>query len=354
MSDQEKREFIESLAKPLEKPQIFYHWHTNITFLQRLVKDSEMTSESYEYLIASRHDQGNAGLMVGERISDTFMFSSKLIEFDGEKFLGYDDAILIEVTLDKGYPMLDLSDPEVKMELEQRGISVDEAAHLNPKIAVTGQPNERDSIWVLKKQQGIKFKAFTSEGKSLKELSEAYYRIMGRSDKAKFRSNIKGQPEYFFKNAIKKYVLEAAKKDSTVWETSFVDILEEKYGREYVIRAVNHHMASRPPVQTFDEGLNILKSISQYLFTDGIQKIVRQTKRLPSDFMSLFGFLESAGKYLSQADIKKASEEVSIRSVTEGALLLWEGNRYLSDEAESVIVDKIPILSIQEGFFLLA
>ena len=69
--------------------------------------------------------------------------------------------------------------------------------------------------------------------------------------------------------------------------------------------------------------------------------------------MSLFGFLESAGKYLSQADIKKASEEVSIRSVTEGALLLWEGNRYLSDEAESVIVDKIPILSIQEGFFLL-
>ena len=357
LSDQKKRELIESLAKPLEKPQTFYHWHTDITFLQRLVKDGKMTSRSYEYLIASQHDQGAAGLGVGESISDTFHFSSKSMEFDGEKFFGYDDAILVEVTLDKGYPVLDLSDPEIKMELEQRGISVDEAAHLNPKVAVTGQPNRaNDSIWVLKKQQGVKFKAFTSEGKSLKELSEAYYEIMKSSVDAKLRSNFKGQPEYFFKNAITKHILEAAKKDSTVWETSLVDILEEKYGREYVIRAVNRHMASRPPVQTFDEGLNILRGTSQYLSTDETEKIARQTKRFPTpSFSSLIDFLESAGKHLSKADIKKAVEEVPIRSMAEGLVVLKSENKYLSgDDIKSIIVDKIPIASIKQGFVLLA
>lgn len=357
LSDQEKREFLESLAKPLEKPQTFYHWHTDIAFLQRLVKDGKMTSESYEYLITSRHDQAAAGLRVGERISDHFAFSSRSMEFDGEKFFGYGDAILIEVTLDKDYPVLDLSDPEVKMKLEQRGISLDEAARFDPKVAVKGQPRrvEDDSIWVLKRQQGVKFKAFTSEGKNLKELGEAYYEIMKR-DGAKLRSKLKGQPDYFFKNAITKHVLEAAKKDSTVWETSLVDILEEEYGREYVVRAVNRHMASRPPVQTFDEGLNILKGTSQYLSADETEKIVRQTKRFPvsPDFVSLIEFLESAGKYLSPADIKKAVEEVPLRSMSEGMLLLRERNKYLSGgDIKSIIVDKTPVASIREGFILL-
>ena len=357
LSDQEKREFIESLAKPLEKPQTFYHWHTDIAFLQRLVKDGKMTRESYEHLITSRHDQAAAGLRVGERISDTFQFSSKPMEFDGEKFHGSDDAILIEVTLDKDYPVLDLSDPEVKMKLEQRGISLDEAAHLDPKVAVKGQPLrvEYNSIWVLKRQQGVEFKAFTSEGKSLKELGEAYYKIMKSRGSAKLASKVEGQPEYFFKNAITKHVLEAAKKDNAIWETSLVDILEEEYGRKYVMGAVNRHMASRPPVQTFDEGLNILRGTRQYLSTDEMEKIIRQTKRFPvsPDVISLIDFLESAGKYLSQADIKKAVEEFPIKSMAEGTTLLWERNKYLSDDVKSIIVDKTPIASIREGFVLL-
>ena len=50
MSDEEKREFIESLAKPSKEKKVFYRWQSEAS-RKTLIEAGEMTPKLYDYFM---------------------------------------------------------------------------------------------------------------------------------------------------------------------------------------------------------------------------------------------------------------------------------------------------------------
>ena len=74
LSDQKKREFIESLAKPSKEKKVFYRWQSE-TARKNLIEAGEMTPQIYKYFM--EHTGGDvlgAGLYIAEDLSSSSRF----------------------------------------------------------------------------------------------------------------------------------------------------------------------------------------------------------------------------------------------------------------------------------------
>ena len=149
MSDSEKRNFIESLAKPSAETKTFYRWQSKDT-REQLLSAGQMTPALYEYYVGNGPEKGNwhlagQGLYVSE---DTHSSSN------------YGETV-IKVEVEKGYPFIDLNEANIKARLQEKGITIEEAYRLKPRVAV--KDIERDNWWCLKKREGIRFKPFVNQ-----------------------------------------------------------------------------------------------------------------------------------------------------------------------------------------------
>ena len=280
LSDQEKREFIESLAKPSKEKMVFYRWQSE-TARQNLIEAGEMTPQIYKYFM--EHTGGDvlgAGLYIAEDISSSSRFG----------------GTLIQVEIEPGYKFLDLSNPKIQKKLQKKGIDREDVYMLDPKVAVKssiGKP-----WWVLKNQKGVQFKPFSSQEISLDILLNNYQSLDGTKQ------------QEFFRASISKDVLMRANKNSFVLENPHaLEIIEKSYGRKYVEEAVKNHIASRPPIARFSEGTEILKNIGKYLSEEDRKRIADITKNLPpKNIQESADFLKYAKDVLSDADINTINE----------------------------------------------
>ena len=248
LSDQEKRDFIESLAEPSKEKKVFYRWQFE-TSRRTFLEAGEMTSQLYEYLMNRNRTYNNVGggLYIAEDISSSSSAGTTLIQ----------------VEVGPGYKFLNLSDATVLRKLKEKNITIRDVYRLDPKVAVRDLAS--DTWWALKGQGDIKFKPFNSQKIDLDTLTTNYDKIKGKAQRE------------FFKSAISKDILRRAKKDSLVFESPFVEIVEEAYGRKYVEKSIRNHIASRPPVKTFSEGTKILKNVGRYLSKTEVSKIATET-----------------------------------------------------------------------------
>ena len=273
LSDKEKREFIESLAKPSKEKKVFYRWQSEAAG-KNLIEANEMTPQLYNYFMNHNGISG-AGLYIAEDITSSSRFGNTLIQ----------------VEVEPGYKFLDLSDPHINKQLWEKKIAHSDIYRLNPKVAVKN--NSRDPWWVLKSREGIKFKPFSSQRVSLDTLANSYHNLLGKP-----QGN-------FFKTSIREDILRRAQTDSFVLESPFVEILEEEYGREYVQETIKSHIASRPPIKTLSEGTKILKNTGEYLSISDRKRITNMAIKIsPKNIQESIDFLEYAKDVLSNADRK--------------------------------------------------
>ena len=356
LSDQEKREFIESLATPLKKKRIFYRWQSEQS-KKNLLKAGEMTPQLYDYFMGLPDPIAGSGLYVAGDMASSSSYG----------------ATLLQVEVEAGYKILDFSDPEVKIKLSRQGITHKDINELNPKVAVK---YTEDAEWfVLKAKDGIKFKPFSSEGVSLRALEDLYKTIKNSGP--------------FLKSAIRKDILNRAEKSSEVFGSLFIHIIEKEKGTQYVQNAVNRHKASP---NTLDEVNGWLKHARGYLDQNDVEALVNKVKSLPiesidqsidllrnlpltthfksyrkqvidktipliknvEDRTRFLGMLEY---YLQTSDIKRLTHKMIplIQSTEDGLDLYNHAKEHLTPlEREQIVNKTIPLVqSAEEGVFII-
>lgn len=317
LSDREKREFIESLATPLKKKRVFYRWQSEQS-RKSLLKAGEMTPQIYKYFMNLKDPIAGSGLYVaGDMISSS----------------SYGETLL-QVEVEAGYRILDLSNPETKIKLSRQGITLKDVNKLNPKVAVKYAENTE---WlVLKAKEGVKFKPFSSKGVNLKVLEDAFEIIKDKRN--------------FLKSAIKKDILKRAEKSSEVFGSLFIHIIEEEKGTQYVQNAVNHHKAS---LNTLDEINGWLKHAGNYLDQGDIEALVNKVNSLPIE--SINQSIDLLNNLSQTAHLKSYRKQTIdktiplIKNVEEGARFLAMAKRHLQTSDIKRLTDKmIPLIKDTE------
>ena len=149
LSDDEKRTFIESLAKPSSETQVFYRWQPE-SVKKELLEAGEMNTELYKYYMEKEFEiQGVISAGQGFYVAEDMSSSSHL------------DETIVKVVLKKGYPFIDLNDARVQRQLQEKGIGLKEAYLLNPRVAV--RDGAHPNWWCLKRQRGIRFKPISNQ-----------------------------------------------------------------------------------------------------------------------------------------------------------------------------------------------
>ena len=171
MSDDEKRSFIESLAKPSFKKQIFYRWLSE-SEQQEFLKAGEMTVELYKHHMKKKYETKQPfgvgqGLYVAEDANSSAVFGKTIIK----------------VEVEKDYPFIDLNDKRVQRQLQKKGIGLKEAYLLNPRVAVKDKENPK--WWCLKRLKGISFKPISNQ-ELIKHFKEAPFRETHSFEKKQF------------------------------------------------------------------------------------------------------------------------------------------------------------------------
>ena len=323
MSDKEKVEFIESLAEPSKEKKVFYRWQSE-TARQNLIETGEMTPELHTYFMKQINNYSGAGFYISEDMASSSSFGDTLMQ----------------VEIEPGYKLLDLMDPKIQKKLKENGISNDEIFHIfHLKVGV--KDTRESGWWVLKAKEGVKFKPFSSQATGLSTLSEAYEKIEKEKQKA------------FFKSSVKEDILKRAETNSFVLESPFVEILEEEHGHKYVKDAVNRHMASRPPIRTAGEGMEIFLHAGKYLSKHERTKIRGKITTLPIENAEVgVRILQKIGPHLSEKNQTKIANKIAklpIQTVEEGIEILSLEDQYFSGAEKAKIADKIPIKNAQEG-----
>ena len=200
LSDQEKREFIESLAKPSTEERLFYSWQDYET-MKKLLETGEMPPDLQQhYFPGGRGErdlgrfQSGFGFYVAEDMFEweggapstlSYRFFSRLNNlqclilmifflFKGKNFIGQCTSrianILIEVKIEPGTKFLDITDEIVREQLAQKRIRLGDVYLLNPKVVVQDfgpkvnsnrvLDYSRNSSWVIKTLKGVKFQPF--------------------------------------------------------------------------------------------------------------------------------------------------------------------------------------------------
>ena len=140
MSDREKREFIENLVKPFKEKRVFYRWQPK-RISKKLIKAGEMTPQLYKHFISKNDSYAGGGLYVSEDITSSMIYGNSFIQ----------------VEVEPGYRYLDLLDIKIQEKLKAAGITNRDIYRLNPGVAVK-DIKERYPYWVLKGQEGVRFK----------------------------------------------------------------------------------------------------------------------------------------------------------------------------------------------------
>ena len=348
MLDAEKITFIESLAEPLKERKVFYRWQSE-TARHNLLEAGEMTPQLHTYFM--KHTEGTAqgaGFYVAEDLSSSSRFGETLIQ----------------VEIEPGYKFLDLTDPNIQKQLQMTGITNKDIYHrLNPGVAI--RINRETSWWVLKKQEGIKFKPFSSREMSLDAL-EKY-------------SSLKGEQKELVKDSIKENILSRAAKDADVFRSPVVEIVEEARGREHVEDMVNRYSRHS---KTLEESIKWFKHAGQYLSEPNKKRILDNT---PLNFIgegiSLFKTAEKtfpaadrgeiehklikrmahlpfrteeearealdfASRHFPGPEMKQVVENIASKAKTENSDFFRHVNQYLSKKNKDPTQS---IQSIQEG-----
>ena len=322
MSDQEKREFIESLSEPSKEKKVFYRWQSEEA-RRNLIETGEMTPELYDRFMRQSGYLGG-GVYIAEDMASSSPFGDTLMQ----------------VEIEPGYKFLNLTDPKIQKKLREKGILVDELTQIfNPKVAV--KDTRESGWWVLKAKEGVKFKPFSSQATGLSTLSEAYEKIEKEKQKA------------FFKSSVKEDILKRAETNSFVLESPFVEILEEEHGHKYVEDAVNRHMASRSLIRTAGEGMEIFLHAGKYLSEHERTKIRGKITTLPIETAEVgVRILQKIGPHLSEKNRTKIANKIAdlpIQTVKEGIKILSLEDQYFPGTKKAKIATKIPIKNVQEG-----
>ena len=316
LSDNEKRSFMESSARPFSEKRVFYRWLSREE-ARNLISQGEWGGSSYARYMrrADLSAVAGAGLYVAEDTASSSRYGPVLIQVEVEETAKY----------------LNLLDEGIIKQLEEKGITAHEVYTLNPGVAV----KYTDKWWVLKGRKGVKFSPFFGNGLSLRNLEESYIRMDERQ---------KG----FFKNAVKDTILKRADRDISVFFGPFVEIMETERGRIYVKQKIADHPVHL--IKTVREGTNRLKYTGKYLNDSSKRNIAEHILTLPvvsmsesADFLltardSLGPFLRS---YLSSEEITSVVEKTPFHSVEEGRIFLTNMERRLSPEQITVVVEKI-------------
>ena len=357
LSDQEKREFIENLATPLKQKRVFYRWQSEQS-RKSLLKAGEMTPQLYKHFMSLTDPVAGSGLYVAGDMTSSSSYG----------------ATLLQVEVEAGYKILDLSNPEVKIKLSRQGITHRNINELNPKVAVK---YTEDAEWfVLKAKEGIKFKPFSSEGVNLKALEDAYEATKDRKP--------------FLRTAIKEDILRRAEKSSEVFGSLFIHIIEEEKGTRYVQNAVNHYKASQNtlneingwlkyardyldqsdiealvnktnslPIESIDQSIDLLKNLSKTKHLKSYRKqIIDKTIPLIKNVEEGTRFLGMAAHHLQTSDIKRLTHEMIplIQNTEDGLDLYHHAKDHLTPLEKKQIVDEtIPLIqSAEEGVSIIA
>ena len=315
MSDQEKREFVETLAEPSKEKKVFYRWQTE-TSRKNLIEAGEITPQLHNHFMNMQSGIiAGPGLYVSEDLHSSSRFGDTIIQ----------------VEMDEGIKYIDLTDQETLSKLKQNGISADDIYKLNPKVAVKyTQPH-----WVFKAREGVTFQPFSSKGIPLSELDGS------------------AMTKPFFRESIKQEVLKRAEKNlPTVIGSSLISILEEEHGEQYIRNAVIHHKDS---LGNIDEVTRWLKHAGQYLNQNDIKNLINRAVLLPIDSAKQSAsLLESMvqARLTKKANITEIVKKTPIKSIKEGTLFLQQINALISEKDKKIIADKaktFPVHSLKEA-----
>lgn len=260
MSDQEKQEFIESLAEPSKEKKIFYRWQTEQAETD-ILQAGRMEPGIYRYF-----KQGV--IHAAEDIISSSSFGETLIQIEVEP----------------GYRFLNLFDETVRRKLREKGISDIDLYRLSPKIAYK---NQKRTWWMFHEHKGIEFKPFSSHEIKLLDLKKVY-------------RDIEPSKKKYFTGLIQGDILSRAEKYPDVFITDLIEIVEEAYGREYVKEKVLHHSRH---ISTFEEGTAWLLKPAKYLSESDKKRIVENTMKFPiNNRLSALAFLIATKEYLSEPE----------------------------------------------------
>ena len=268
MSDDEKREFIESLAEPSTEKKTFFRWqdryNENQKQKKRLLEAGEMTPELYKEFMSYDDPWAGTGFYVSDDIASSHYFGTTIIE----------------VEVEAGYKFLDLDDPKIWEALKKKGITGADVFKLNPEVAVRNIGDEGEGWWVLKKREGIKFKPFSMD------------RIREKIDKLPIKDTLEG--------------------------AILFRIAGEQLSQKDVSKIVD-----KLPWDQWEHASTFFHFAGRYLSKSDISKIMEKMDKLPmDDLIEGISFLGEAGKYLSKSDISKILEKANqfpIDTITGGA-----------------------------------
>ena len=320
LSDQEKREFIESLAKPLKEKRVFYRWQSEES-RKTLIQAGKMTSKLYRhYMGLTEGVSAGPGLYVSESMTSSTFFG----------------PVLLQVELEPGHKFLDLTDPKIIDQLSKQNIRDVDVYDLNPRVAVKFTEDHYTDWWVLKEKKGVKFKPFSSKELDFKTLEEAYVLMKD------------GKP--FFTSAIKKDVLNRAEKSSEVFTSPLIEIVEKEKGRPYVQKAINRHRTTLTNTDKLDEINGWLKYARQYLSRDDIKNLISKSKSFPIHSIDHgMTLLESmADSHTADKDSRmEIIKKTPVRTIAEGNLFLQKVGHILSKKEKKTIVNRVKALPVQ-------
>ena len=323
MSNQEKAEFMESLAKPLKERQIFYRWQSEKN-TKTLVEAGEMTPEIYKYFMDKVDPIAGSGLYVAEDISSS-------------SFLYPHHTSLIKVEIEPGYKFLDLMDPEIKVKLEEKGIILDDIYknNLNPNIAVRDTHAGMDgSWWILKAREGVRFKPFSVQDMSSDELETIF------DDSKKINHSF--QKKMLVQEAVKTEVLKRVQSDASVFGSSLIEIVTDEYGASYVQRAVN---LNKDSLENSDEISGYLKHARLYLQPNDINNLTNKAILRITDLKEGMSVLSIEG--LPPLEKTRTVDKIIplINDTSEAINILRETRKYLEPSDVKRIVDKsLPLI----------
>ena len=328
LSDQQKQDFIESLAEPLKEKRVFYLWHTKANN-RTLLKAGKMTSKIHQSFMIERSNQPfYEGLHVAEDISSSSAYGNNLIQVEvdpGYRFLHTSNEARIKLREQEipekdvyrlgsqiAIPYFFISDRLIS-DLVNSLISLIPDNFRSPDLLLTSAPIS-SNWWILKAREGIKFQPFSSDGISLKDLEEAYERLEETAPKhysGPFSFFDKpfnlSKKRRYFEDLIREDILNRAEESVAVFRSSFIKIVEEEHGKEYVADRVHHHSRH---IKSLDEAARWFKYAGNYLSEADKKRIVERTKQLPIRAMDYDGdFVSSAKKFFF--DLKQIKDYLS-------------------------------------------
>ena len=280
MSNQEKREFIESLAEPIGEKRVFFRWQD-----RKNVKKRKITGEFAKHF-ESNWGAAGSGIYVAKDLFSSSDFGDHLVQ----------------VEVEPNYKFLDLNSPKVQEKINQKGITLNDIYNkLEPKVML------RDTVsstwYVLKDNKGVNLKPFSPRELSLDTLEFVYMFKNGTPGGKTFDKISKEKRENII-NFVKKEILRRAEKSPGILK-GFIKYPAKK-GVEFLSSAANFSPDVRVAIMdnilshitTVKEGMFLLaeegKVFSESEKSQIAKKVVKTTKELEtfSEFLDKKSYKE--------------------------------------------------------------